>query len=161
MDKQHPPESFGAFRPVNHVVIALPSAQALDAAADELGRAGLDEGEMTRYTPQEMMAQADQELAQASPVAAIGQELNLVKAQRELAAQGHSFLVVPAGDDRQVQTIARVAREQHAARAQRYGRVLIEELIEPGDELPQVNESPDSGLDAHTRSGEESGRRDH
>lgn len=155
MDKTRPPESFGAFKPVNHVVIAFPSEEALEAALQDLRRAGVEAEQVVRYRPEEMMAQADRELHEASPVAAVGQELNLVRAHRELAQAGHHFLVVPAKGSQEVERAARIARERGATRAQRYGRMIIEELIEVGEGLPQVAESPARGLDAQTRSGEE------
>jgi len=153
MDKNSPPESFGAFKPVNHVVIALPSADAVDAAARELEEAGI--GEIVQYTPEDMIRQADQELANASSVAAVGQELNLVRAHRELALKGHGFLVVPAGDDSQLSRIKEIAQRHRAARTQRYGRFIIEELMEVGEGLTQVGESPARGLDAQTVTGTE------
>ena len=153
MDRNSPPESFGAFKPVNHVVIALPSATDLDAAAHELEHAGI--GDIVHYTPEDMIRQADEELGKASSVAAIGQELNLVRAHRELALKGHGFLVVPAGDDAQLGRIKEIALRHHAARAQRYGRFIIEELLEVGEGLTQVGESPARGLDAQTISGTE------
>jgi len=155
MDKRDIPHSFGAFSPTNHVVIALPSQQALDGAVRALHDEGFADEELTRYTPEEMVAQADQDIEHASLGASVGQELNLVKSHRELAARGHSFLVVPAGNDERVRTITRVAEEHGASRAQRYGRLMIEELIEPGEGFTQVSESPDRGLDAQTLTGRE------
>lgn len=46
----------------------------------------------------------------------------------------------------------------NAERAQKYGRLIVEELIEHGDDLPQVAESPARGLDAQTTSGRERDR---
>lgn len=155
MNKNDVPETFGVFNPVNHVVIAFPSSRALDGAVQALEQAGLSAQSLVQYTPEEMIRQSDAELAKASPLAAVGQELNLVKAHRELAAKGHCFLVVPAGDDDQLDTIRRVAEQHGAVRAQRYGRVMIEELIGVGEGLGQRHESPDTGLDAQTTTGRE------
>ena len=92
------------------------------------------------------------------PMAAIGQEVNLMKAQRALAERGYHWLVVYAPDDRQATRVAQVARDHYAERAQRYGNFIIEELIvRPADRSP-VAESPDRGLDAQTPSGQESER---
>ena len=77
----------------------------------------------------------------------------------ELAAAGHWFLVVPCGrNEANVPTITQVAREHHATRAQRYGSLMIEELLDVGEGLPQAHESPDTELDAQTRSGQEASR---
>ena len=40
MEKSHPPESFGIFKPVGHIVIAYRSASALEAAASALREQG-------------------------------------------------------------------------------------------------------------------------
>jgi hypothetical protein len=159
MDKQHKPESFGTFKPVNHVVVAFPDEADLQAAVRALSDAGIAAQDLARYSPDEMQRQAEHDIANASPLASVGQELNLVKAHRELAAQGHWFLVVPCDrDEVNVPVITKIAREHHATRAQRYGSLMIEELLDVGDGLPQTSESPDSGLDAQTRTGRESPR---
>ena len=148
--------SFGVSKPVGHVVISFPSAEHADAAAQALSQAfgqTLGEDAVRRYTDRQMLQQIDVDLANASPWAAMGQELNLVRARRELAAKGYHFLIVHAPDDEQAAQVAEIARGHGAERAQSYGRFIIEELIEPPGELTQVGESPDRGLDAQTPSG--------
>lgn len=151
-DDQH---SFGVFKPVGHVVMSFPSQQQADDAAQALSRVGMAEGDVRRFSDREMVAQIDQDIASASPLASIGQEMNLVKAQRELALQGYHFIVARAGSDERAALIAREAERCGAERAQSYGRFVIEELIDRPGELAQVGESPDRGLDAQTPSGEE------
>ena len=147
MDKTDPPESFGIFKPVGHTVVAFRRFADLEAASTQLLAHGFTASSLVRYTPEEMTAQVDLEIERASPMAGIGQELNLVKAHRKLAVQGCCFLVVDAPDDVQAEHVATIARGCHAVAAQRYGRFIIEEVIdEPGDE-EQVFESSDRGLD--------------
>jgi hypothetical protein len=147
MDKHDHPVSFGVFKPVDHTVIAFRHADDMEAAAQALYDEGFAPDALTRYTPAEMVAQADADLVAASPLAAMGQELNLVKAQRELAAAGCSFLVVHTpGDDEAARLDAVLARSP-AVTAQRYGHLLIEELIDTPPGVTQVAESPDRGLD--------------
>jgi hypothetical protein len=148
------PSTLGAFKPVGHVVIAFPKDVDLDAAQRALMEAGRPADAIVRMSSEQMIAQADHDLATASPIAAVGQELNLVRTHRELAASGHSFFVVAARGDN-VESVAEVARRFHATRAQRYGRFIIEELIDVGSDEKQVSESPDRGLDAQTVSGRE------
>jgi len=151
------PSAFGVFKPVGHVIVAFPTDGDTQDALTALLQDSFPPEDINVYSSQQMMRQADIDIEQAGVLAGIGQELNLVKAHRELAAQGHSFLVVKAPDDERAQRIAAIARRFHAARAQRYGRLLIEELIEVGSEPNQVPESPELGLDAQTRSGREAG----
>ncbi|OYT98197.1 MAG: hypothetical protein CFE40_13090 [Burkholderiales bacterium PBB1] len=146
MDKQHIPESFGVFKPVGHVVITLRTAGDLQRAEAALKEQGFDAREIVHYTPAEMIDQVNAEVERASPLAAIGQDLNLIKAHRELAQAGCSFLVVHAPEQAHVDKVNAVAHRQKAVAAQRYGRFVTEELID-GDTGNQTNESPDAGLD--------------
>lgn len=155
MDKTDKPEAYGVFKPVGHVVASFAKETDLQGARDLLGESGLIGNDITIYSPDQMIRQADQDIGNAGLLATIGQELNLVKAQRDLAQQGHWFLVVKAANDDETQRVADILRRHHAFRAQKYGRLLIEELIEPGSGQKQVGESPERGLDAQTRSGQE------
>lgn len=143
------PEAYGVFKPVGHVIVALPTGADAQGARAALLADGFDADGIVAYSPEEMKRQADIDIEQAGVLAGIGQELNLVKSHRELAQKGYSFLVVKAPDDDDAQKVAAIARRFHATRAQKYGRLMIEELI---DESPdnQTNESPDLGLDAQT-----------
>lgn len=147
MDKSHIPESFGVFKPVGHVVVAFRSAGDMQAAERSLAEQGFSAADLVRYTPAEMMAQVDTEIVKASPMAAIGQDLNLIKAHRELAEVGCSFLVVRAPEEAQVDKVTAVALKLNAVAAQRYGRFVTEELIEADGARHQTFESPDTGLD--------------
>lgn len=151
------PEAFGVFKPVGHVIVSLPSAADAQGAYDALLSDGFDTSEVVFYTPEEMKRQAEIDIENAGMLASLGQELNLVKSHRDLAEKGHSFLVVRAPKDEQAQRVADISRRFNASRAQSYGHLLIEELIEVGSGEKQVGESPDRGLDAQTVSGNEAG----
>lgn len=150
--------SFGVYKPVGHVVISFPTAEQAQAALTALAKEpGLGSGEIRFMTDRQMIEQVDRDILDASPLANFGQELNLAKAHRELAELGYHWLVVHAEGELAVR-VAAIAKAHGAERAQRYGRLVIEELIEHESDLPQVAESPDRGLDAQTPSGEEAER---
>ena len=151
MNEAHRSQACGVFKPVGHVLVALPTDDEFQYASSALIAAGFGEDDITAYSPDEMLAQVEDDLAHASVLASIGQELNLVKAHGELARQGNSFLVVRARNQEAADTIAEIAVSCHAVRAQRYGKLLIEELIPVGASDQQVAESADRGLDAQTR----------
>ncbi len=130
MDKSNPPTSFGVFKPVDHVLIAFQSDSHMQSAVELLQEQGFGAADLTRYTPQEMIAQVDSELADPSPIASLGHELDFIRAHRVLAERGNSFLVVHAPDSDQIEQVTQVARDTHAVRAQRYGLLIIEELID-------------------------------
>ena len=157
MNKIERPEAYGVFKPVGHVIAAFPSDSDLQGALTALRRRGFADVDLVVYSPEQMKRQADIDIEQAGVLAGIGQELNLVKTHRDLAEQGHSFLIVHAPKEAQARGVADIARRFHAARAQRYGHLMIEELIDVGSRQMQVAESPDRGLDAQTRSGREAG----
>lgn len=152
--------SFGVFKPVGHVVISFPSADQARRAQDHLRELGLPLDAITAISDQEMVSEIDRELAHASPIAAIGQEINLIKAHRALAERGYHWLVVHAPNDVMAHRVADCVKPLGAERAQHYGHFVIEELIDAGTGLSQVAESPDRGLDAETLSGLESERTD-
>lgn len=155
MTTTEPHRSFGVFKPVGHVVISFPNAAAAAQAAQAMQGLGLDDGAVLHYSDVEMLRQIDEDMAHASPIASIGQEMNLVLAHRVLAEKGYHWLVVKVRNDAQAAQVAAAAREHGAERAQHYGHFIIEELIERPGDLPQVSESPDRGLDAQTPSGTE------
>lgn len=157
MNRTDRPSAFGVFKPVGHVIIAFPTDGDTQDALSALLRDGFRPEDINVYSSEQMRRQADIDIEQAGVLAGIGQELNLVKTHRELALQGHSFLVVHAPDDVLSRRVADIARRFRAARAQKYGHLMIEELIEVGSEDHQVAESPDRGLDPQTRSGREAG----
>ena len=147
MDKTNLPESFGVFKPVGHTVIAFRHADDLQTALARLQALGFADAALTHYTPPQMVAQVNAQQRAASPLASLGQELNLIQAHRAMAEAGCSFLVVHAPNDAQAAQVAAVARTGQALAAQRYGRFLIEELIDTPPGQTQVSESPERGLD--------------
>ena len=155
MNPSDRPHAYGVFKPVGHIIVAFPTDADMQCALTALSRDGFAAADVAAYSPEQMRRQADIDIEQAGVLAGIGQELNLVKSHRELALKGHSFLVVKAPKDEQAQLVANIARRCNATRAQMYGHLMIEELIEVGSGERQVAESPDRGLDAQTRSGRE------
>lgn len=128
MDKTNPPETFGVFKPVGHTVITFRSVDDLKAAVSALHEQRFPDSALVRYSPEEMKAQVDSELQNASPLASFGYELDLIKIHRTRAQDGCSFLIVHAPDEEQAECVAAVARATKALAAQHYGTFMIEEL---------------------------------
>ncbi|MEG1770130.1 MAG: hypothetical protein RR311_16775 [Comamonas sp.] len=150
--------AYGVFKPVGHMVVSFPDAASADNGHAALTAQGTAAADIHRYTAAQMLAQCDEDIARASPAASVGQELNLVKANRELAVHGFHFIVVRVDDDDIARQAADALKAQGAERAQLYGRFIIEEMITRAADMPQVKESPDSGLDPQTPSGQEKER---
>lgn len=150
LDKNHPPRAHGVFKPNGHVVIAFPDARRLSVAHQALRNdAHAPAGSITVYSDAEMRAQSEADLENASDLAAVGQELNLIKSLLALAREGHHFLVVESTGSRARQ-VAAIAQRHGAVRAQAFGALMIEELIVHPQERRQAPESPDTGLDVST-----------
>ncbi len=147
MDKNNPPKSFGVFKPTGHTVIAFDTEDKAIEAQKALLQRGFDGDAIVHYTPQEMQAQVASDLHTASPIAAVGQELNLVRAHGELADAGCHFLVVHTPDNQQVQTVSEIIQTMGARAAQRYGAFIVEDLKGTPKGETQSFESPDRGLD--------------
>lgn len=157
MDRQQP-TSFGVFKPVGHTVISFPNAQQADEARKALGSLGVAAHAIQGYTDREMLLQIERDIQQASPLASIGQELNLVLAHKALAELGYHWLIVHTPEDELARQVAECVKPLGAERAQLYGHFIIEELITHDGAPPQVAESPERKLDAATPSGREEER---
>ncbi len=157
MDQQEQ-TSFGVFKPVGHTVISFPSADQAAKAHTALLRMGLAGEAILRLTDREMLSQIERDLHEASPLASIGQEMNLVLAHQALAEQGYHWLIVNTPEDELAQQVAACVEPLGAERAQLYGHFIIEELITHAGAPPQVAESPDRQLDSATPSGREEER---
>lgn len=151
-------QAYGVFKPIGHMVVSFPTAAMAEQGRSALQELGIAPADVHPYTDREMLAQIDADLERASPLASVGQELNLIKAHRALAERGYHWLVVRVDNDEAAQRAADALKAQGAERAQLYGRFIIEEMIEHDSDLAQTRESPDTGLDAQTPSGREDER---
>ena len=147
--------AYGVFKPVGHVLASFPSEREARSAVEALKTAGFPN--VAFYPAAEVLERAERDIRNSGVLANIGQELNLVKQQRDLAEQGHPFVSVLAPEDDAARRAADIVARYNADRAQKFGRLIIEELIEPGTGQRQAKESPDTGLDPQTHSGNESG----
>jgi hypothetical protein len=155
MNENNSQTAYGVFKPVGHVLASFPTERDARSAVDALKEAGFPD--VAYYSADEVRERAERDIERAGVLATIGQELNLVKQQRDLAREGHPFVSVLAEQDDAARRAADIVARYNADRAQKYGHLIIEELIEPGTGQRQAKESPDTGLDPQTRSGNESG----
>ncbi len=155
MNDNNSQTAYGVFKPVGHVLASFPTERDARSAVEALKQAGFPN--VAFYPASEVLERAERDIRNSGVLANIGQELNLVKQQRDLAEEGHPFVSVLAPEDDAARRAADIVARYNADRAQKFGRLIIEELIEPGTGQRQAKESPDTGLDPQTRSGNESG----
>ena len=131
MTKDDHPQSFGAFKPVGHVVVAMPDDERAAAAAQALRASGFEAEEILEYTAAEEDDEMDRMLADADAtgLAGFGYEVSLMRRYQELAKEGASWLIVYAPEDDQASRVADVVKNHGALIAEKYHRLVIEDLI--------------------------------
>lgn len=129
MTKADHPQSLGAFKPVGHVVVAMPDDRSAAAAVQALLRQGFEREDILEYTAAEENDEMDRMLQHASDFAGFGYEITLMRRYKALAAEGASWLIVFAPEDEQAGRVAETARAHGALMAEKYHRLVIEDLI--------------------------------
>jgi hypothetical protein len=129
MTKADHPHSLGAFKPVGHVVVAMPDDASAALAVQALRDAGFEPEDILEYTAAEEDDEMDRMLQHTSDFAGFGYEVTLMRRYKELAAQGASWLIVFAPEDEQAGCVARVVKPLGAVMAEKYNRLMIEDLI--------------------------------
>ena len=129
LSKTDHPQSFGTFKPVGHVVVALPDDARAAAAVRALHAAGFAADDILQYSAAEEGDEMDRMLSHTSGVAGFGYEVALMRKYRELARDGASWLVVFAPEPAQRQHIADVVQAHGALMAEMYHRLVIEDLL--------------------------------
>lgn len=129
LTKADHPTSFGAFKPVGHVVVALPDASRSADAVSALLAAGFAPEDILQYTAAEEKSEMDQMLANAGGIAEFGYEAGLMRKYQKLAADGASWLIVYAPEDDAGQRVADVAKLHGAILAEKYNHLSVEDLL--------------------------------
>lgn len=129
MTKADHPQSLGAFKPVGHVVVAMPDDRSAAAAVQALLQRGFEPEDILEYTAAEENDEMDRMLQHASDFAGFGYEITLMRRYKALAAEGASWLIVFAPEDVQAERVAETARAHGALMAEKYHRLVIEDLI--------------------------------
>jgi hypothetical protein len=129
LTKADHPASFGTFKPVGHVVVAMPDDTRAAAAVQALRDAGFEAEDILQYTAAEEDDEMDRMLRHASDFAGFGYELQLMRRYQQLAKDGASWLIVYAPDDDHTRRVTDVARQNGALMAEKYHRLVIEDLI--------------------------------
>ena len=129
MTKEDHPQSFGTFKPVGHVVVALADDTQAAAAVKDLLADGFEREDVLEYTAAEEENEMRRMLQYASDFAGFGYEVTLMRKYKQLAEEGASWLIVFAPDDDRAQKVAKVARRHGALLAEKYHLLAIEDLI--------------------------------
>lgn len=129
MTKADHPTSFGAFKPVGHVVIGMKDDPSASEVVQALRAAGFGAEDILEYTAAEEDDEMDRMIQHASDFAGFGYEVSLMHRYQELAKQGASWLIVYAPDDSHTEQVGQIAQRHGAVLAEKYGRFVIESLV--------------------------------
>jgi len=123
------PLSFGAFAPVDYVVVALPDEAAAAALAADLHEAGFAQDDIVRISAADMALRLKALLPDVSGAAGFGSEAHYMSNYYALAQQGCPWLLVRAPETEQETRVATLARSRGAKVANKYNMLTLEELI--------------------------------
>lgn len=129
MTKADHPQSLGAFKPVGHVVAAMPDDERAAQAVLALRGRGFGAEDILEYTAAEEDDEMDRMLQHASDFAGFGYEVTLMRKYKRLAQQGASWLIIYAPEEEQAVRATEVLRSHGALMAEKYHRLVIEDLI--------------------------------
>jgi hypothetical protein len=129
MTKADHPQSLGAFKPIGHVVVAMPDDRSAGAAVQALMQQGFERDDILEYSAAEENDEMDRMLQHTSDFAGFGYEVTLMRKYKELAARGASWLIVFAPEDEHAERVAGAVRGHGALLAEKYHRLVIEDLL--------------------------------
>jgi hypothetical protein len=129
MTKADHPRSFGAFKPVGHVVVAMPDDDSAARAVQALRQKGFEERDILQYTAAEEDDEMDRMLQHTSDFAGFGYEVSLMRRYQELARNGASWLIVFAPEEKKTVEVAESVKPHGALLAEKYHWLVIEDLL--------------------------------
>ncbi len=129
MTKNDMPQSFGVFKPVGHVVVAMPDDPSADAAIAALKASGFDSEDILYFSAAEEGDQMDLMLEHVSDFAGFGYEVELMRRYQRLARDGASWLIVFAPSTEHATRVAEQVKPHGALLAEKYHRLVIEDLL--------------------------------
>lgn len=123
------PTSFGAFKPVGHLMVGLPTAEAAQALSSSLLQAGWPVDGVLQFSPRESVDELQKLVDSAGAMAGFGYEITLMRRYLDLARQGVCWLLVKVDGTDDAARAAALARNQDAVLAVHYRLLTEEELI--------------------------------
>ena len=119
----------GVFNPMGHVVVAFESDERAGEAAAALREAGFEPEDILQYSADEEAQEMTRLLDGATGTAGFGHEIGLMRQYKSLAERGCGWLVVYAPEEAQCEKVVEVAKRYGAKLAEKYHRLVIEDLL--------------------------------
>ena len=119
----------GSFYPTGWVVAMLPSEDDVKQAAQALEHKAAKSGEVLHLPPEVLLRELGGAIGESEvPLPSVGTEGESVRKYLALARQGHHGLMVHAPGDEDTERVMQVLRGLPLAYAQKYHRLMIEDL---------------------------------
>lgn len=129
LQKDDLPTSFGALKPVGHLMVGMPASSPPGALRERLLQAGWQPDELLHISPRESHAELQTLIDNAGGMAGFGYEITLMRRYLELAKQGVRWLLVKVDGTDGAARAAEQARSEGAVLAVHYRMLTVEELI--------------------------------
>jgi hypothetical protein len=129
LTKADKPLSFGVFSPVGHVVVAFENDSEADDARRDLLESGFEPEDILQYAASEESGEMSRMLDGVSGAAGFGHEVCLMRLYKTMADEGCGWLIVYAPEKGRCEKVVEVARRHGARLAEKYGRLVIEDLL--------------------------------
>lgn len=129
MTKDDIPQSFGTFKPIGHIVVALPDDAHAEAAMRGLLSGGFEAEDVLQFGAAEEGDRMDRMLEHVSSFAGFGYEVTLMRRYQKLAREGCSWLVIYAPDESSATRAAAIVKQHGALLAEKYHRLVVEDLV--------------------------------
>ena len=123
------PTSLGSFKPVGHVMVALPDGGQAGAFEKELREQGFAAEDILQFGAGEGRDDMASMLEGASDFAGFGYEITLMRRYLELSKQGCRWVLVYAPKDAQAEKVQAAAQRHRAPMAVKYHSLAVEDLI--------------------------------
>ena len=123
------PTSLGSFKPVGHVMVALPDDAHARAFEEDLYGQGFSAADVLQFGSQEGGDDMARMLDGASDFAGFGYEITLMRRYLELSKQGCRWVLVYAPKDELAEKVKLAAQLQAAPMAVKYHSLAVEDLI--------------------------------
>ena len=123
------PTSLGSFKPVGHVMVALPDDEQASAFEKALHEQGFAPEDVLHFGAEEEFDGMEKMLKGASDFAGFGYEITLMRRYLELSRQGCRWVLVYAPKDAQAEKVQAAAQRHRAPMAVKYHSLAVEDLI--------------------------------
>lgn len=125
-DKNHPQTSFGAFKPVGHLVAVFKDTENAKLAHTDLQTGGYTSDDLTLMNDNDFNSLLDDLKSHENALSMLGSELSKMDEYRRHADRGAGFLIIEAPTEQETKRAMHVVERYNYRFAQKYGHMIVE-----------------------------------